>query len=60
MLGYWNLPDATKNALRGGWLHTGDVARADEEGYIYIVDRIKDMIISMGENIYPREIEALI
>ncbi len=60
MLGYWNLPDATKNALRGGWLHTGDVARADEEGYIYIVDRIKDMIISMGENIYPREVEELI
>ena len=60
MLGYWNLPDATKNALRGGWLHTGDVARADEEGYIYIVDRLKDMIISMGENIYPREVEELI
>ena len=60
MLGYWNLPDATKDALRGGWFHTGDVARADEDGYIYIVDRIKDMIISMGENIYPREVEELI
>ncbi|MBP3781208.1 MAG: AMP-binding protein, partial [Selenomonas sp.] len=51
MLGYWNLPDVTQDAMRGGWFHTGDVARADEEGYIYIVDRIKDMIISMGENI---------
>ena len=60
MLGYWNLPDATKNALRGGWLHTGDVARADEEGYIYIVDRIKDMIIRGGENVYPREIEEFL
>lgn len=60
MLGYWNLPDATKNALRGGWLHTGDVAHMDDEGYIFIVDRLKDMIISMGENIYPREVEELI
>lgn len=60
MLGYWNLPDATEEALRGGWLHTGDVARADEDGYIFIVDRLKDMIISMGENIYPREVEELI
>ena len=60
MLGYWNLPDVTQDAMRGGWFHTGDVARADEEGYIYIVDRIKDMIISMGENIYPREVEELV
>ncbi len=60
MLGYWNLPEATQDALRGGWLHTGDVARADEDGYLYIVDRLKDMIISMGENIYPREVEELI
>lgn len=60
MLGYWNMSDATKDALRGGWFHTGDVARVDEDGYIYIVDRIKDMIISMGENIYPREVEELI
>ena len=60
MLGYWNLPEATKTALRGGWLHTGDVARMDEDGYLYIVDRIKDMIISMGENIYPREVEEVI
>ena len=60
MLGYWNQEEATKETLRGGWLHTADVARADEEGYIYIVDRIKDMIISMGENIYPREVEELV
>ena len=60
MLGYWNLPEATAEALKGGWLHTGDVARADEDGYIFIVDRLKDMIISMGENIYPREVEEII
>ena len=60
MIGYWNLPEATAEALRDGWLHTGDVARMDEEGYIFIVDRLKDMIISMGENIYPREVEELV
>jgi long-chain acyl-CoA synthetase len=60
MLGYWNLPEATSEALRGGWLHTGDVARIDKDGYVYIVDRLKDMIISMGENIYPREVEELL
>ena len=60
MLGYWNLPDVTYDAMRGGWFHTGDVAKADEDGYIYIVDRIKDMIISMGENVYPREVEEVI
>ena len=60
MLGYWNLPDVNQEVMRGGWFHTGDVARADGDNYIYIVDRIKDMIISMGENIYPREVEELI
>lgn len=60
MLGYWNLPEATDMALRNGWLHTGDIARCDEDEYFYIVDRIKDMIISMGENIYPREVEEVI
>ena len=60
MHGYFNLPEATAAALRDGWLHTGDVATMDEDGYVYIVDRIKDMIISMGENIYPREIEELV
>ena len=60
MQGYWHLPEATAEALQDGWLHTSDVARQDEDGYIYIVDRLKDMIISMGENIYPREIEELV
>ena len=60
MQGYWRLPEATADALQDGWLHTSDVARQDEDGYIYIVDRLKDMIISMGENIYPREIEELV
>jgi fatty-acyl-CoA synthase len=57
MNGYWKRPDATQDAFRGGWLHTGDVAVQDEEGYYYIVDRLKDMIISGGFNIYPREVE---
>ena len=60
MHGYLGDPDASAEALQDGWLHTGDVARIDEDGYVYIVDRIKDMIISMGENIYPREIEELV
>ncbi|MDB5502628.1 MAG: AMP-dependent synthetase and ligase [Tardiphaga sp.] len=57
MDGYWKRPDATEDAFRGGWLHTGDVAVQDAEGYFYIVDRTKDMIISGGFNIYPREVE---
>ncbi len=57
MNGYWKRPEATEEAFRGGWLHTGDVAVADAEGYLYIVDRTKDMIISGGFNIYPREVE---
>ncbi len=57
MKGYWNLPEASEKALKGGWMHTGDAAIMDEEGYIYIQDRIKDMIVSGGENVYPREIE---
>jgi len=60
MKGYYKNPQATAEALRGGWLHTGDLARRDEEGFIYIVDRKKDMIISGGENIYPREIEEVL
>ncbi|MDD2735388.1 MAG: long-chain fatty acid--CoA ligase [Desulfuromonadaceae bacterium] len=60
MLGYWNLPDATAATLRDGWLHTGDVVIVDEEGFVFIVDRMKDMIISGGENIYPAEIEKVI
>jgi fatty-acyl-CoA synthase len=55
--GYWGLPDATAQSFRGGWFHTGDLAVADEDGYVTIVDRLKDMIISGGENIYPAEVE---
>ena len=57
MDGYWKRPEATEETFRGGWLHTGDVAVKDEDGYFYIVDRTKDMIISGGFNIYPREVE---
>ncbi len=57
---YLNLPEATAEAFRNGWFHTGDVARIDEEGFITIVDRKKDMIISGAENIYPREIEVVL
>ncbi len=60
MKGYWNNPDETERALRGGWLHTGDIARMDDEGYFYIVDRIKDMIKTVGENVYPREVEEVL
>lgn len=57
MTGYWNRPEETAGTLRGGWLHTGDLGTMDEQGYIYLLDRKKDMIISGGNNIYPREIE---
>lgn len=57
MLGYLNKPEATEQTIINGWLRTGDMAKMDEEGYIYIVDRIKDLIISKGVNIYPRQIE---
>jgi acyl-CoA synthetase (AMP-forming)/AMP-acid ligase II len=58
MKGYWNLPEETAKAIRDGWLHTGDAGYFDEEGYLYIHDRVKDMIISGGENIYPAEVES--
>ena len=58
--GYWNLPEATAQTFRGGWLRTGDVARADEDGYWYIVDRTKDMIVTGGFNVFPREVEDVI
>ncbi len=57
MRAYWNLPEATAETLAGGWLHTGDAGRLDEEGFLYIEDRVKDMIVSGGENVYPREVE---
>ena len=60
MLGYWNNPEATAKALRGGWLHTGDVGFMDEDGFVTLKDRSKDMIISGGSNIYPREIEEVL
>jgi fatty-acyl-CoA synthase len=60
MSGYWNRPDLTSETIRDGWLYTGDLAKTDEEGYVYIVDREKDMYISGGENIYPAEIEKVL
>jgi len=58
MKGYWNLPEATATTIRDGWLHTGDAGYTDADGYLYIHDRVKDMIISGGENIYPAEVES--
>lgn len=60
MAGYYNQPEETAAALRGGWLHTGDLARRDEDGYFYIIDRKKDMIILGGFNVYPREVEEVL
>jgi acyl-CoA synthetase (AMP-forming)/AMP-acid ligase II len=60
MRGYWNLPEASAEALRGGWLHTGDAGVMDDEGFLYIQDRVKDMIVSGGENVYPREVEDVL
>lgn len=57
MQGYWNRPDLTADALRGGWMHTGDIGHFDEAGYLYVVDRLKDMIITGGENVWSQEVE---
>ncbi|HTR73764.1 MAG TPA: long-chain fatty acid--CoA ligase [Solirubrobacterales bacterium] len=60
MKGYWNRPEATAEAIREGWFHSGDMGRVDEDGYFYVVDRKKDMIIRGGYNVYPREVEELL
>jgi long-chain acyl-CoA synthetase len=60
MKGYWRKPEATEAAIRGGWFHTGDLAKIDEDGYFFILDRKKDMIIRGGYNVYPREIEEVL
>jgi acyl-CoA synthetase (AMP-forming)/AMP-acid ligase II len=60
MKGYWNKPEATAAAVRDGWMHTGDAAWRDEDGYFYIYDRVKDMIVTGGENVYPAEVENAI
>jgi fatty-acyl-CoA synthase len=58
--GYWNLPEATADTFRDGWMHTGDLAREDEDGFYYIVDRTKDMIVTGGFNVFPREVEDVV
>lgn len=60
MKGYWNMPDETDLTLRDGWLYTGDIAYMDEDGYLYIVDRKKDLIIASGYNVYPRDVEEVL
>ena len=60
MLGYWNNPKATAEAIRDGWLHTGDIGMVDAQGYLFLLDRSKDMIITGGNNVYPREVEEVI
>ncbi len=57
MLGYWNLPELTAETIVEGWMHTGDAARMDQDGYLYLVDRLKDMIITGGENVFSAEVE---
>jgi long-chain acyl-CoA synthetase len=60
MKGYWNAPDETANIFINGWMRTGDIGKMDEEGYFYVVDRSKDMILASGFNIYPREVEEVL
>ena len=60
MKGYWNREDATAEAIKDGWFHSGDMAKVDEDGYFFIVDRKKDLIIRGGYNVYPREIEEVL
>lgn len=60
MSGYWNMPDETRHVFTDGWLHTGDIARMDDDGYFYIVDRLKDMIINGGLKVYPRDVDEIL
>jgi acyl-CoA synthetase (AMP-forming)/AMP-acid ligase II len=60
MTGYWRRPDATEETLAGGWLHTGDAGRIDDDGYVFVEDRIKDLVVSGGENVYPRAVEDVL
>ncbi|MDX6653631.1 MAG: long-chain acyl-CoA synthetase, partial [Solirubrobacterales bacterium] len=60
MKGYWDRPEATAEAIRDGWFHSGDLGREDEDGFFFVVDRKKDMIIRGGYNVYPREVEELL
>ena len=60
MKGYWKLADATQEALEGGWYHTGDAGYLDEDGFLYLEGRVKDMIVSGGENVYPIEVENVL
>jgi fatty-acyl-CoA synthase len=60
MIGYWDEPEKSAEVLRGGWMHTGDLATMDDERYVAVVGRIKDMVIRGGENVYPREIEEFL
>jgi acyl-CoA synthetase (AMP-forming)/AMP-acid ligase II len=60
MIGYWNQPELTATTLRGGWLHSGDIGSMDEDGHLYILDRLKDMIVTSGNNVYPKEVETVI
>ncbi|MCG8590841.1 MAG: fatty acid--CoA ligase [Proteobacteria bacterium] len=60
MKGYWNRPEATAESIRDGWFHSGDAGYLDDEGYLYIHDRVKDMIVSGGENVYPAEVESVL
>ena len=60
MSGYWHLPDESAEALKGGWMHTGDAGKLDDDGYVYIQDRVKDMVVSGGENVYPNVVENVL
>ena len=60
MLGYWNNEPMTRERLKDGWLHTGDIGRMDEDGYVFLLDRKADMIVTGGENVYPSEIEGVL